>query len=104
MSKPFPEVVLALVREDGPDLSLRQCAVLIAAAQAEPTTRLDTTTVRALASALHVSKPAITRAFDRIENLGLGMRCEDPRDRRSVYLEPTRTGVAMARQMGAQVA
>lgn len=104
MTKPFTEVTLALVREDGPDLSLRQCAVLIAAAQAEPATRPDTTTVRALAKMLHVSKPAITRAMDRLTDLGLGTRRTDPRDKRSVFFVPSTSGMKWARQVGAQVA
>jgi DNA-binding MarR family transcriptional regulator len=105
MSKPFTDVVLALVRQDMPDLSLRQCAVLIAVVQAEPGTRIKETTVRALAPRLNVRKPAITRAFDRLEELGLGQRFTDPTDRRSVFFVPTPAGTRMARdQMGVQVA
>jgi DNA-binding MarR family transcriptional regulator len=105
MSNPFTDVVLALVRQDMPDLSLRQCAVLIAVAQAEPGKRIEVTTVRRLAERLNVSKPAITRAFDRLVELGLGKRVTDPADRRSVFFVPTPAGTSMARdQMGVQVA
>lgn len=104
MTKPFPDVVLALVRQDAPDLSLRQCAVLIATVQAPAVDRVRATTVRSLAAQMHVSKPAITRAFDRLVELDLGKRVPDPADRRSVFLVPTPAGIRMAREtMGARV-
>ncbi len=104
MTKPFPDVVLALVREDGPDLSLRQCAALVAVVQCPPGQRQDRATVRFLADQLRVSKPAITRAFDRLEELRYGDRVVDPGDRRSVWFRPSPAGVAMAKRMGAEVA
>jgi DNA-binding MarR family transcriptional regulator len=57
-----------------------------------------------MAAGLRVSKPAITRALDRLMELGLGTRITDARDRRSVYFQPSGAGVKLARSMGAQVA
>ena len=55
------DTVVALVRRDGPDLSARQLGVFL-------TTYLTDGphTVRGLAAELSVSKPAITRALDRL--------------------------------------
>lgn len=73
--------VCEIVRQDGPDLSQRQLAVLMTLALSD-----GPHTVRGLAGALNVSKPAITRAMDRLTELGLAKRKEDPRDRRSPLL------------------
>ena len=50
-------------------------------------------TVRGLSVRLGVSKPAITRALDRLVELGLAGRTDDPRDRRSVLVQRTRAGM-----------
>ena len=81
------QVIVGAVRSDAPDLSQRQLAVLLdAARQPEPRT------VRGLAAALNVSKPAITRALDRLEELALARRLPDPKDRRSLLVGVTRAG------------
>ena len=49
-------------------------------------------TVRGLAAGLNVSKPAITRALDRLGELSLVRRKVDPMDRRSVLVQPTEAG------------
>lgn len=71
---------------DHPDLSLRQLAVLGAVATGK------SNTVRGLAGHLNVQKPVITRAVDRLEDLGLMRRATDPADRRSVVLSLTSKG------------
>ena len=49
-------------------------------------------TVRGLAEMLRISTPAVTRAADRLEGLGLVRRRPDPADRRSVLLQRTVAG------------
>ena len=55
------DTTVAMVRRDGPDLSARQLGVFL-------TCYLNDGghTVRGLAAGLNVSKPAITRALDRL--------------------------------------
>jgi DNA-binding MarR family transcriptional regulator len=56
-------------------------------------------TVRGLAAELNVSKPAITRALDRLGQFELA-RCKvDPVDRRSVLVQQTRNGSAFLRDV-----
>ncbi len=81
------DTIVGTVRRDGPDLSARQLAVfLISYLEVGPHT------VRGLAARLEVSKPAITRSLDRLEELGLARRVVDPADRRSVLVQRTREG------------
>jgi len=82
------ETIIALVRRAGPDLSARQLAVLLTVYLSE-----GPHTVRGLAAALNVSKPAITRALDRLGELDLARRKVDPSDRRSVLVERTANGM-----------
>ncbi len=95
----WQRAVCETVRRDGPDLSARQMAVLL--------TVYRTTaphTVRGLASRLRVSKPAITRALDRLEKLELIRRKTDERDRRSVLLQRTVKGSVFLSEFGELVA
>jgi DNA-binding MarR family transcriptional regulator len=73
----------------GADLTIRQVAMLstIATTGAD-----DARTVRALAATLGLSKPAITRAADKLEDLGWAQRIRDPLDHRSVFVRPTPAG------------
>jgi DNA-binding MarR family transcriptional regulator len=88
--------IVDLVRRDGPDLSARQLGVLL-------TCYLETEaqTVRGLAAKLNVSKPAITRALDRLSEFDLIRRKTDPLDRRSVLVQRTATGMAFLRELRA---
>ena len=79
--------MVANVRRDAPDLSARQMAVLLTVYMTDPPH-----TVRGLAEMLKVSKPAITRAIDRLGEFGLARRKTDPRDRRSVIVQRTVKG------------
>jgi len=90
------DTVVALVRRDGPDLSARQLGVFL-------TVYLNDGphTVRGLAADLNVSKPAITRALDRLGELDLARRKVDPMDRRSVLVQRTLKGAALLRDMRA---
>jgi len=75
------------VRRDTPDLSSRQMAVLLTVYQTKPPH-----TVRGLARTLGISKPAITRALDRLGKYGLLTREVDTADRRSVLVQRTPEG------------
>jgi DNA-binding MarR family transcriptional regulator len=75
------------VRQEGPDLSARQMAIMLQVYLTEPPH-----TVRGLASALKISKPAVTRALDRLSMLGFLKRKRDAEDKRSVLLQRTVKG------------
>ena len=79
--------IVESVRRETPDLSARQMAVLTSIyLEASPHT------VRGLAETLNVSKPAITRALDRLSELGLIRRKPDDQDRRSILVQRTVKG------------
>ena len=88
------ETVVALVRRDGPDLSARQLGVFLTCYLHD-----GGHTVRGLAADLNVSKPAITRALDRLGELDLARRKIDPLDRRSVLVQRTVKGQAFLREL-----
>jgi len=87
---------VALVRRDGPDLSARQLGVFLTCYL-----RDGGHTVRGLAAELNVSKPAITRALDRLGELDLARRKVDPLDRRSVLVQRTMKGAGFLRDLRA---
>ncbi len=89
----FREAIVALVRREGADLSARQLGVLLTCyLKAEPHT------VRGLAADLKISKPAVSRALDRLGALDLVRRKTDPADRRSVLVQRTPKGSAFLRE------
>src|ERR1700733_15345102 len=90
------ETIVALVRRDGADLSARQLGVFLTCYL-----RDGGHTVRGLAAELHVSKPAITRALDRLGEIDLARRKVDPLDRRSVLVQRTMKGAAFLRDLRA---
>lgn len=90
------ETVVALVRREGTDLSARQLGVFLTCYLRE-----GPHTVRGLAADLNVSKPAITRALDRLGELELARRKIDPLDRRSVLVQRTLKGAAFLRDLRA---
>jgi len=49
-------------------------------------------TVRGLAEILNISKPAVTRALDRLGMLGLARRKRDEADKRNVLVQRTVKG------------
>src|ERR1700749_5304528 len=73
------DTIVGLVRRDGVDLSSRQLGVFLTCYL-----RDGGHTVRGLAAESNVSKPAITRALDRLGELDLARRKVDPLDRRSI--------------------
>src|SRR5882757_10708380 len=88
------DTVVALVRRDGADLSARQLGVFLTCYLNE-----GGHTVRGLAAELNVSKPAITRALDRLGEIDLARRKIDPMDRRSVLVQRTLKGTAFLRDL-----
>ena len=88
------DTIVAMVRRDGADLSARQLGVFLTCYL-----RDGGHTVRGLAAELNVSKPAITRALDRLGELDLARRKVDPLDRRSVLVQRTMKGAAFLRDL-----
>ena len=78
---------LEMLQSDGADLSARQMAVMLTVYMED-----RPHTVRYLADRLNVSKPAITRALNRLCSDGLLRRKTDDKDRRSVLIQRTVKG------------
>jgi DNA-binding MarR family transcriptional regulator len=92
------DVLAETVRADGPDLNVRQSAILLRIS-------LETGphTVRGLAEALQLGKPAVSRALDALEGLGFATRVPDESDRRSVLVQSTARGLAALAGLGDRV-
>ncbi|RVT99498.1 MarR family transcriptional regulator [Rhodovarius crocodyli] len=88
------DTMTSLVRRDGPDLSARQMAVFLTVYLSD-----GPHTVRGLAQWLNVSKPAITRALDRLGELDIARRKLDPMDRRSVHVQRTIRGAELLQEV-----
>jgi len=87
--------VVTMVRRDAPDLSARQIGLLLNVYLTPPPH-----TVRGLAEALNISKPAVTRAIDRLSELQMVRRKADENDRRSVLIQRTVRGSVFLREIG----
>ncbi|GEO82833.1 MarR family transcriptional regulator [Pararhodospirillum oryzae] len=87
--------IVESVRRDAPDLSARQMALLLTVYMTPPPH-----TVRGLANLLNISKPAVTRAVDRLSDYGLVKRKTDETDRRSVLIQRTVRGSVFLREFG----
>ena len=94
----YRKVTVALVRDDFPDLTGRQTAVFLVVYLTE-----EPQTVRGLAHALLISKPAITRALDRLAEFDLIKRRSDPTDRRSVLVDRTNPGRSHLRSLNSML-
>lgn len=92
------DVLAETVRADGPDLNVRQAAILLRVSL-EPGPH----TVRGLAEALSLGKPAVSRALDALSGLGLARRMPDESDRRSVLVQTTDRGHAALAGLGDRV-
>jgi DNA-binding MarR family transcriptional regulator len=86
---------LAMVRDDEPDLSMRQITILLEIYLMPPPH-----TVRGLAARLGVTKPVVTRALDTMGRLGLVSRSRDPADRRNVLIKRTVEGALFIERLG----
>lgn len=91
----WQQVALSEVRDDAPDLTMRQAAILL-------TIYLDPPphTVRGLAAKLNVTKPVITRALDTMGALQLVSRHRDETDRRNVLIRRTVKGALYVERFG----
>lgn len=89
------QVCLHEVRDDAPDLTMRQMAILF-------TIYLDPPphTVRGLAAKLSVTKPVITRALDTMGAMKLVARHRDEQDRRNVLIRRTVEGALYVERFG----
>lgn len=83
------DVTVSTVRGEDADLTARQLAVLMTVYLGPPPH-----TVRGLAAALGVGKPAITRALDTLTRHGLVRRRKDEADGRNVLVQRTAKGAA----------
>jgi DNA-binding MarR family transcriptional regulator len=92
-------VVVTTVRRDVPDLTARQMGLLLTVYMAPPPH-----TVRGLAEVLNISKPAVTRAVDRLSELQMLRRKADETDRRSVLIQRTVRGSVFLREIGEIIA
>ena len=81
-----------------PDLSMRQMSILL-------TVYLDPPphTVRGLAGRLRVTKPVITRALNRLGEIGLLARHRDKTDGRNVLIGRTLQGALFVERFGDRV-
>ncbi|MEA3390165.1 MarR family transcriptional regulator [Sphingobium sp. CCH11-B1] len=75
------------VRSGKPDLTNRQMALMMTVYIGQ-----GPHTVRGLAEALHVSKPVITRALNKLSALGYLRRERDAADRRNIFITRTTKG------------
>src|SRR6478736_3482065 len=94
LTRVFCQTIRALVRRDEADLTSRQFGVFLTVYLTD-----GPHTVRGLAAELNVSKPAITRALDRLGELDLARRKVDPMDRRSILVQRTLKGAAFLRDL-----
>ncbi len=86
---------VAALRRAHPDLTARQFALLLQVYLAPPPH-----TVRGLARALAMSKPAVSRALDTLGRLDLLRRKRDQADRRSLLVQRTVKGAVYLREFG----
>ena len=92
-------VLVESLRRGGPDLSQRQLALLLTVYLTPPPH-----TVRGLAELLTVSKPAISRALDRLGMLDFARRRREEADRRNVLVQRTVKGAVFLHDFAALVA
>lgn len=85
-------VMVSALGRDMPDMTQRQFALLLEVYLGTPPH-----TVRGLAQRLTMSKPAVTRALDRLSALGFLKRAWDAKDRRSVLVQRTVAGSVFLR-------
>ncbi len=88
-------VMVTALRDEHPDLTARQFALLLHVYLTPPPH-----TVRGLAVQLNMSKPAVTRALDRLGRHDLARRKRDEADKRSVLVQRTVKGAVYLREFG----
>lgn len=88
-------VMVQALRDDHPDLTARQVALLLHVYLTPPPH-----TVRGLAAGLNMSKPAVSRALDRLGRLEFVRRKRDEADKRNVLVQRTVKGSVYLREFG----
>jgi DNA-binding MarR family transcriptional regulator len=88
-------VMQRAIADEHPDLTARQFALLLHIYLTPPPH-----TVRGLAAALKISKPAVTRALDRLSAYQLLRRKRDETDKRNVLVQRTIKGSVYLRDFG----
>ncbi len=91
----WQQVALSEVRDDAPDLTMRQMTILLTIYLDQPPH-----TVRGLATRLGVTKPVITRALDTMGAMKLVSRHRDEKDRRNVLIKRTVEGALYVERFG----
>ncbi len=86
-------VLVSALNRSLPDLTQRQFALFLEVYLAPPPH-----TVRGLAKTLNMSKPAVTRAIDRLEKLEFVRRKTDERDKRSILVQRSVKGSVFLRE------
>ena len=89
------QTLLDYVRSGQPDLTNRQMALLMVVYLCP-----GPHTVRGLARHLHVSKPVVTRALNRLGTLGYLIRQRDEHDRRNIFVAKTQAGADFLGEFG----
>lgn len=92
-------VTKTMLGQDDADLTARQLALLLHVYLTPPPH-----TVRGLAASLGMSKPAVSRALDRLGRSDLLRRRRDEADRRSVLVQRTVKGAVLLRDLGDRAA
>jgi DNA-binding MarR family transcriptional regulator len=95
MLNDWMHTLIDYVRSGHPDLTNRQMALLMVVYE-----RQGPHTVRGLARDLHVSKPVVTRALNRLGSLGYLARERDEHDRRNVFVAKTKAGAEFLEDFG----
>lgn len=76
-----------LVSGDQHDLTGRQLSILLIVSGED-----NEQTIKTITEELKISKPTVSRAVDRLVELGLVSKRKDPKDRRSVIVDKTFDG------------
>ena len=88
------DLLFALARRGGPDLTVRQFTTFLAVYMG-----VATHTISSLAGVLRIGRPALLRIIDRLVDLDLVAREEDREDRRSMLVCRTACGAAFFRDL-----
>jgi DNA-binding MarR family transcriptional regulator len=92
----FHKTLLAEVRSEHADLSMRQTVILLTVYLTD-----EPQTVRGLAAHLRISKPAVVRGLDRLQADGLVRRMREFGNLRSVIVVRTAAGAEMVERLKA---
>ena len=87
-------ILLALVRRDGRDLTARQLTAFLSVYTSD-----SVHTVSTLADEMNISRPGVTRVMDRLVQFDLMAREEDREDRRRVLARRTARGLEFFRDL-----